>query len=51
MTPTSVPATQHLPFPLELENITCVFGSGARQVTALDSVNLQLSPEIGRAHV
>ncbi|WP_144791597.1 ABC transporter ATP-binding protein [Corynebacterium singulare] len=44
MTPTSVPATQHLPFPLELENITCVFGSGARQVTALDSVNLQLSP-------
>ncbi|OFT62403.1 ABC transporter ATP-binding protein [Corynebacterium sp. HMSC05E07] len=44
MTPTSVSATQHLPFPLELENITCVFGSGARQVTALDSVNLQLSP-------
>ena len=44
MTPTSVPAPQHLPFPLELENITCVFGSGARQVTALDSVNLQLSP-------
>ncbi|QPS60827.1 ABC transporter ATP-binding protein [Corynebacterium minutissimum] len=33
-----------MPYPLELENITCVFGSGARQVTALDSVNLQLSP-------
>ncbi|HIX78363.1 MAG TPA: ABC transporter ATP-binding protein [Candidatus Corynebacterium faecipullorum] len=33
-----------MPFPLELENITCVFGSGARQVTALDSVNLQLQP-------
>ncbi|MBU5653862.1 ABC transporter ATP-binding protein [Corynebacterium aurimucosum] len=33
-----------MPFPLELENITCVFGSGARQVTALDSVNLQLKP-------
>ena len=44
MTPNSVPTTQHLPFPLELENITCVFGSGARQVTALDSVNLQLQP-------
>ena len=44
MTPTTASATQHLPFPLELENITCVFGSGARQVTALDSVNLQLSP-------
>lgn len=42
MTPDSVPTTQHIPFPLELENITCVFGSGARQVTALDSVNLQL---------
>ncbi|OFK69127.1 ABC transporter ATP-binding protein [Corynebacterium sp. HMSC074A09] len=44
MTPNSVPTTQHMPFPLELENITCVFGSGARQVTALDSVNLQLQP-------
>ena len=44
MTPDSVPTTQHMPFPLELENITCVFGSGARQVTALDSVNLQLQP-------
>lgn len=44
MTPNSAPTTQHLPFPLELENITCVFGSGARQVTALDSVNLQLQP-------
>ena len=44
MTSVSVPASQHTPFPLELENITCVFGSGARQVTALDSVNLQLSP-------
>ena len=44
MTPDSVPTTQHIPFPLELENITCVFGSGARQVTALDSVNLQLQP-------
>ncbi|OHO64996.1 ABC transporter ATP-binding protein [Corynebacterium sp. HMSC036D02] len=44
MTPDSVPTTQSIPFPLELENITCVFGSGARQVTALDSVNLQLQP-------
>ena len=44
MTPNSVPTTQHMPFPLELESITCVFGSGARQVTALDSVNLQLQP-------
>lgn len=44
MTPDSVPTSQHMPFPLELENITCVFGSGARQVTALDSVNLQLKP-------
>ncbi|MCG7229288.1 ABC transporter ATP-binding protein [Corynebacterium minutissimum] len=44
MTPESVPASRNIPFPLELENITCVFGSGARQVTALDSVNLQLSP-------
>ncbi|MCG7260010.1 ABC transporter ATP-binding protein [Corynebacterium guaraldiae] len=44
MTPDSVPTTQHIPFPLELENITCIFGSGARQVTALDSVNLQLQP-------
>ena len=44
MTPNSAPTTQHMPFPLELENITCVFGSGARQVTALDSVNLQLKP-------
>lgn len=44
MTPDSIPTTQHMPFPLELENITCVFGSGARQVTALDSVNLQLQP-------
>ena len=44
MTPNSAPTTQHMPFPLELENITCVFGSGARQVTALDSVNLQLQP-------
>lgn len=44
MTPDSVPTSQHMPFPLELENITCVFGSGARQVTALDSVNLQLQP-------
>lgn len=44
MTPDSIPTSQHMPFPLELENITCVFGSGARQVTALDSVNLQLQP-------
>ena len=44
MNPDSVPTTQHIPFPLELENITCIFGSGARQVTALDSVNLQLQP-------
>ena len=44
MTPNSAPTTQHMPFPLELENITCVFGSGARQVTALDSVNLRLQP-------
>lgn len=44
MTPESVPASRTMPYPLELENITCVFGSGARQVTALDSVNLQLSP-------
>lgn len=44
MTPDSVPTTQHIPFPLELENITCIFGSDARQVTALDSVNLQLQP-------
>lgn len=44
MTPDSVPTTQHIPFPLELENITCIFGSGARQVTALDSVNQQLQP-------
>lgn len=44
MTPDSIPTSQHTPFPLELENITCVFGSGARQVTALDSVNLQLQP-------
>ena len=44
MTPDSAPTTQNIPFPLELENITCVFGSGARQVTALDSVNLQLQP-------
>lgn len=44
MTPDSIPTSQHIPFPLELENITCVFGSGARQVTALDSVNLQLQP-------
>ena len=44
MTPESVPASRNMPYPLELENITCVFGSGARQVTALDSVNLQLSP-------
>ncbi len=44
MTPESVPASRNTPYPLELENITCVFGSGARQVTALDSVNLQLSP-------
>lgn len=44
MTPDSTPTSQHTPFPLELENITCVFGSGARQVTALDSVNLQLQP-------
>ena len=44
MTPYSIPTSQHMPFPLELENITCVFGSGARQVTALDSVNLQLQP-------
>lgn len=44
MTPNSAPTTQHMPFPLELENTTCVFGSGARQVTALDSVNLQLQP-------
>ena len=44
MTPNSAPTTQHMPCPLELENITCVFGSGARQVTALDSVNLQLQP-------
>lgn len=42
MTPDSYPTSQHMPFPLELENITCVFGSGARQVTALDSVDLQL---------
>ena len=26
MTPDSVPTTQHIPFPLELENITCIFG-------------------------
>lgn len=44
MTPDSIPTSPHMPFPLELENITCVFGSGARQVTALDSVNLQLKP-------
>lgn len=44
MTPDSIPTSQHMPFPLELENITCVFGTGARQVTALDSVNLQLQP-------
>lgn len=44
MTPDSIPTSQHMPFPLELENITCVFGSGARQVTALDSVDLQLQP-------
>ncbi|PZO99180.1 ABC transporter ATP-binding protein [uncultured Corynebacterium sp.] len=44
MTPDSMPASEHRPFPLELDNITCVFGSGARQVTALDSVNLQLHP-------
>lgn len=44
MTPDSIPTSQHMPFPLELENITCVFGSGARQVTALESVNLQLQP-------
>ena len=44
MTPDSMPASEHRPFPLELDNITCVFGSGARQVTALDAVNLQLHP-------
>lgn len=32
------------PLPLELQNVTVVFGSGARQVTALDGADLQLRP-------
>lgn len=34
----------HDTFPLELDAVTCVFGTGARQVTALDSVSLALAP-------
>ncbi|APT92983.1 macrolide ABC transporter ATP-binding protein [Corynebacterium phocae] len=30
--------------PLELDNITSIFGTGARKVTALDNVSLTLSP-------
>ncbi len=30
--------------PLELDRITCVFGEGARQVTALDAASLALAP-------
>ncbi|MDO5032683.1 ABC transporter ATP-binding protein [Corynebacterium sp.] len=36
--------TSHMPFPLELEKVTCVFGRGSRRVTALHEVCLQLSP-------
>lgn len=32
------------PLPLELQDVTCVFGTGARQVTALDSASLELHP-------
>lgn len=31
-------------FPIELQDISCTFGEGARKVTALDSVNLILHP-------
>ena len=34
----------HAPFPLELQEVTRVFGTGARQVTALDNIDLQLRP-------
>ncbi|HFG8807794.1 ABC transporter ATP-binding protein [Corynebacterium striatum] len=34
----------HAPFPLELQEVTRVFGTGARQVTALDNIDLQLHP-------
>lgn len=32
------------PYPIELQDVSCVFGSGARQVIALDSVSMNLSP-------
>lgn len=32
------------PLPLELQDVTCVFGTGARHVTALDSASLELHP-------
>ena len=32
------------PFPLLLDDVTCVFGVGARRVTALDGVSLTLRP-------
>ncbi|QPK79782.1 ABC transporter ATP-binding protein [Corynebacterium lizhenjunii] len=34
----------YAPLPLELDNVSCVFGSGPRTVTALDGVSLQLKP-------
>lgn len=30
--------------PLEMQNVTCIFGADARQVTALDTVSLELRP-------
>ncbi len=38
----TTPATT--PLPLQLDNVTCVFGAGARRVTALESVSLELHP-------
>lgn len=32
------------PAPLELRNVTCVFGDGPRRVTALDDISLTLKP-------
>ena len=34
----------HAVIPLELQNVTSVFGTGPRRVTALDSVSLELRP-------
>ncbi|GAB2506384.1 ABC transporter ATP-binding protein YxdL [Corynebacterium atrinae] len=37
MSPTS-------PYPIELQNVSCVYGQGPRQVVALDDVSLAVSP-------